>query len=70
MTKKPFELNDAINELEGYIKQAAESGKIDGDLPFSLIERTIGVLKDTIKCIEELSDRLEKLEDQTGVHEA
>jgi len=70
MAKKPFELNDAANEIEGYIKQAAESGKIDGDLPFSLIERTLGLLKDTIACIEELSDRLEKLEDQSGVHEA
>ena len=70
MAKKPFELADACNELEGYINKAAESGKIDGDLPFSLIERTVGLLKDVIKRIEELEERFEQLEDQSGVHKA
>jgi hypothetical protein len=62
--KKTFEIAEDVKEMRGFIDKAAEAGKLDKELPFSLIERMVGVLENVLKKIEELEERLDLVEDK------
>jgi hypothetical protein len=62
--KKTFEIAEDVKEIRSFIEKAAEAGKLDKELPFSLIERMVGVLENVLKKIEELEERLDLVEDK------
>jgi hypothetical protein len=62
--KKTFEIAEDVKEMRGFIDKAAKAGKLDEELPFSLIERMVGVLENVLKKIEELEERLDLVEDK------
>jgi tRNA U34 5-carboxymethylaminomethyl modifying GTPase MnmE/TrmE len=60
--EKTFEIEDELKELKDYLKKAAKSGKVDKEFPFSMIERTVAILENAVKKIEELEERLDLVE--------
>ncbi|MEM7813775.1 MAG: hypothetical protein QW548_02650 [Candidatus Aenigmatarchaeota archaeon] len=64
MAKECFDVETALNDIKKYIRSAATSGKIDKDLTFSLIERTVAILEQISKKIEALEDRIDLIEDK------
>jgi len=62
--KKTFEIAEDVKEIKGFIAKAAKVGKLDKELPFSLIERTVDVVESILKKIEELEERLDLVEDK------
>lgn len=64
MAKKCFDVEQELIDLKGYIDKAAKSGKIDKELPFSLLERTVAIIEELYKKVEALEDRLDLVEDK------
>jgi Na+/phosphate symporter len=72
MAKKPFELADACTDLEAQIAKAANKfekmGKLDHKMMFSVLERATGALKEAVKRLEELEERLDRFQEEYGNH--
>jgi len=62
--KETFQLMDELKELKDFLAKAAKSENIGKEINFSMIERTVNVLENAVKKIEELEDRLNLVEDK------
>lgn len=62
--KKTFEIAEDLKEIKKYLDEAAKAGKLDKELPFSMIERLEGVLESVLKKIEEIEERIDLIEDK------
>ena len=64
MAKESVDIENELNDIKKYIAKATKSGKLDKELAFSLVERTVAVLEKVVKKLEALEDRLDLVEDK------